>query len=176
MENWVYSNGLSNTARYLLGEKGRHSLVCVGINPSTAEPNNLDNTLRNVKSRAEALGYDSWLMINVYPQRATNPNELHKTLDEEMHGANMKEIKAALNKTEFDIWAAWGTLIEKRAYLWNCLKDIYSMIGVQSAWYSIGKISKNGHPHHPLYLRNGLPMNRFEIDLYLKKGKTAPTR
>jgi len=172
MDNWIYSTGFNNAARYLLGEKGENSLLCIGINPSTAEPNNLDNTLRNVKSRSKALGYDSWLMINIYPQRATNPNDLHESIVKAMHTSNMNMIEAYLSKSKNDIWAAWGTLIEKRTYLWDCLHDIYSRIGMQSNWYSIGKKSKKGHPHHPLYLRNGLPLERFDIDLYLNSDRS----
>ena len=169
MDNWIYSTGYKNTARYLLGEKGDNPLVCLGINPSTAEPNNLDNTLKRVKCQAVALGYDSWLMINLYPQRATNPQDLHKTIDENLHIANLNSIKAALNNYSQDIWAAWGTLIEIRTYLWDCLADIYSSIGDQASWYTIGKKSQKGHPHHPLYLKNGLTLERFDIELYLNK-------
>ena len=45
-KNCIYSNTSNNKARFLLGEKGSKSLICIGINPSTAEPNNLDNTLK----------------------------------------------------------------------------------------------------------------------------------
>ena len=70
-DNWLYKKNRDNSARYILGEAGRKPLVCVGINPSTAEPNNLDRTLTNVRRFSELNGYDGWLMLNVYPQRST---------------------------------------------------------------------------------------------------------
>ena len=60
--------------RYVLGRVGRRPLVCIGINPSTAQPGALDPTLKSVERLANANGFDSWIMFNVYPQRATNPN------------------------------------------------------------------------------------------------------
>lgn len=58
---WVYKNNANNSARYLLGEPGEKSLMCIGINSSTAIPKKLDNTLRNVKSIATKKGYDGWI-------------------------------------------------------------------------------------------------------------------
>lgn len=55
---------------------GENPLVCFGINPSTAVPNALDPTLKRVRRFAAENGYDSWTMLNVYPQIATNPKTL----------------------------------------------------------------------------------------------------
>jgi len=65
---WIYVNNDDNSIRYALGTKGKKTLFCFGINPSTAEPNNLDNTLKKVQKIALNNGYDSWLMLNVYPK------------------------------------------------------------------------------------------------------------
>ena len=166
MTNWIYSNSPDNSERYILGETGDNPLVCVGVNPSTAEPNNLDPTLIQVSNRALALGYDSWLMINLYPQRATNPNDMHIEMDAEIHKQNLAEIKKCFSG-QYDIWAAWGGLIEKRKYLIPCLKEIYFVLGSDCRWYSIGKRSVKGHPHHPLYLSRGLGMDEFDVEEYI---------
>lgn len=164
---WIYVTSPRNKERYILGETGKRPLVCIGINPSTAEPNSLDNTLIRVKSRALSLGYDSWIMINIYPQRATNPNDMHIEINRRIHKKNVDEIKKLFESNNFDIWAAWGTLITKRPYLKKCLKDILKVIGNESKWITIGKKSKDGHPHHPLYLKNGLPVDEFDIESYI---------
>lgn len=52
------------------------------------------------------------------------------------------------------MWAAWGTLIEKRPYLFDALEQMLA-IGEEyhAQWLTFGPRSKAGHPHHPLYLR-----------------------
>jgi hypothetical protein len=64
-------------------------------------------------------------MLNLYPQRATNPNDMHIVCDDCILSDNVNEISGLLDKYEYPvIWAAWGTLIEKRSYLKQCLSRI----------------------------------------------------
>ncbi len=166
--NWLYSTSIDNKECFLLGEAGDNPLICVGVNPGTSEPDNLDETLIQVKSRAESLGYDSWIMINLYPQKTTDPDEMHNKLNHKIHRQNLKEIKKYISGS-YDIWAAWGTLIENRSYLIRCLKDIYEDLGPDCRWFIIGKRSFEGHPHHPLYLKKKMKLDRFDILNYIKK-------
>ena len=169
-ENWIYKNTKDNKARFLLGEKGDNCLICIGINPSTAEPNILDRTLASVKRFSLDLGYDAWLMLNVYPQRATNPNNLDREINMDYHNENLVHIESVFKWERCHIWAAWGTLIKKRKYLYNCLYDIHSKSKRYNVnWYTIGNKSTDGHPHHPLYLKKGLRLNDFNINEYLGK-------
>ncbi len=75
---WLYERTTDNYARFVLGTIGNNPLICFGINPSTAEPGNLDPTINYVSSIATSNGFDCFVMLNVYPQRATNPNSLLK--------------------------------------------------------------------------------------------------
>jgi len=110
-------------------------------------------------------------MLNVYPQRATNPNNLDLEINSEYHFENLKQIETFLKTGKFDIWAAWGTNISKRKYLFSCLKDIVSITKKHSInWHTIGKKSKEGHPHHPLYLDKKLGLDSFDIKEYLQKN------
>lgn len=169
---WIYKNNFDNSSRYVLGTVGKKPLVCFGINPSTAEPDNLDRTLESVDRLAKNNGFDSWIMLNVYPQRATDPNLLHKSINEELHNKNLNEIEIILKKYKPVIWASWGTLIEKRDYLYSCLEDIVDLTKKYNcSWISIGKISKHGHPHHPLYLKSTEQSEEFLIDEYLKRSQ-----
>lgn len=166
---WVYENTGDNKARFVLGEPGGKTLVCIGVNPSTAEPNNLDPTLRNVKTISAKQGFDGWLMLNLYPQRATNPNDMHLNINDEYHRLNLDHIDEVLKSNDCVVWAAWGALIEKRPYLKTCLKDIANISSRYSPeWKTIGKRSKAGHPHHPLYLNHTLEMQPFDIEQYLQ--------
>ena len=71
---WLYVPPYYTEYRYILGTRGENPLICIGINPSTAQPGDLDNTLKSVERIALGNGYDSFTMFNVYPQRATDPN------------------------------------------------------------------------------------------------------
>ncbi|MBI2444753.1 MAG: DUF1643 domain-containing protein [Candidatus Magasanikbacteria bacterium] len=167
--SWIYFNTRNNKARFVLGEKGKKPLICIGINPSTATPSKLDNTLKAVKRFSKNLKkFDSWIMLNIYPQRATDPNDLDQKINNDYYKENLKYITKILQNKNCTIWAAWGTLIEEREYLFNCLVEIHKIAKRHSIeWYSIGKSSKKGHPHHPLYLNKTLKFEKFNIEKYL---------
>ena len=69
IEKWLYAPNFYSEYRYILGTKGKNPLICIGINPSTAEPDNLDNTLKSVERIAHGNGFDSFIMFNVYARR-----------------------------------------------------------------------------------------------------------
>ena len=75
---WLYAPCLYSEYRYILGTRGEKPLICIGINPSTAKPDALDNTLKSVERIAIGNGYDSFLMFNVYAQRATDPDTMER--------------------------------------------------------------------------------------------------
>ena len=75
------------------------------------------------------------------------------------------------------VWAAWGTIIEKRDYLSQCLQDMLAVGEAHGAkWYSAGKRSKAGHPHHPLYLPKNALLAPFDVADYLNTLKTREGR
>ena len=67
------------------------------------------------------------------------------------------------------VWAAWGNIIEMRSYLPLCVRDMIEAGQAHGAqWVCAGKISKKGHPHHPLYLRKDEPLRPFDIQSYIR--------
>ena len=46
IEKWLYAPNFYSEYRYILGTRGKNPLICIGINPSTAKPGDLDNTLK----------------------------------------------------------------------------------------------------------------------------------
>ncbi len=171
VEDWLYVPNHYGEYRYILGTKGSNPLICIGINPSTAAPNDLDNTLKSVERIALGNGYDSFIMFNVYAQRATKPDDMDTELNEALHRENMKAFRYILSlykEEKPSVWAAWGTIVEMRPYLKDCLKEMLQ-IGKEfdAHWYSSGAISKKGHPHHPLYLRKDSGLDLFDIEGYV---------
>ena len=168
---WIYIPDFYSEYRYILGTIGKKPLITIGINPSTAEPDHLDNTLKSVSRIAAGNGFDSFIMFNVYAQRATNPSHMDKTFNERLHHENMCAFRWVLEQSEAEpaIWAAWGTMIETRGYLKNCLMDMVRESNrFGAAWYMTGKPSLKGHPHHPLYLKKDSKIRGFDIEEYLK--------
>ena len=168
---WLYVPNYYSEYRYVLGTRGKKPLICVGINPSTAAPDDLDNTLKSVERVAHHNGYDSFIMFNVYAQRATNPDDMELTYNQALHAENMKAFDYILSldaEGSPAVWAAWGTIIEKRDYLPVCVRDMIEIGQNRSArWFSAGKKSKKGHPHHPLYLRKDSPLEGFDVAGYV---------
>ena len=75
---WIYVPDFYTEYRYILGTVGNNPLITIGINPSTAEPEKMDNTMKSVERIAMGNGFDSFIMFNVYAQRATDPNQMNK--------------------------------------------------------------------------------------------------
>ncbi len=170
---WLYVPDFYTEYRYILGTRGKNPLICIGINPSTARPDDLDNTLKSVSRIAAGNGYDSWIMFNVYAQRATRPDDMDRELNGRLHRENMAAFRYILQSVAPGVspavWAAWGAIIEKRPYLPGCLREM-AELGQQygAHWLRAGKCSLKGHPHHPLYLRKDEKTVDFDIEKYLE--------
>ena len=127
VSRWLYVPNTYSEYRYILGTRGSHPLICVGINPSTAAPDALDPTLQSAQRIALNNGYDSFLMFNVYAQRATRPDDMEPVCSAALHSENRKAFRYLLSLSDTPaIWAAWGNIIEKRDYLTDCMRDFAS--------------------------------------------------
>lgn len=169
IERWIYAPNFYSEYRYILGTRGKKPLICIGINPSTAQPGALDNTLKSVERIALGNGFDSFIMFNVYAQRATDPNSMEKVCNPALHRENMEAFRYVLSISDRPaVWAAWGAVIEKRDYLSDCLRDMLAIGNQYGAnWFCAGAVTKKGHPHHPLYLRRDEKLKPFDAPKYL---------
>ena len=170
IEKWLYAPNFYSEYRYILGTRGKNPLICIGINPSTAKPDALDNTLKSVERIAHGNGFDSFIMFNVYAQRATDPDAMEKECNALLHRENLEAFRYVLSISEKPtVWAAWGAIIEKRKYLPECVKDMLKTGEDYGAkWVCAGAITKKGHPHHPLYLRKDEKIRPFDVAAYLE--------
>jgi len=86
-----------------------------------------------------------------------------------LHKQNLEAFRYVLSISDRPaVWAAWGTIIEKRSYLPLCLRDMVDAGESYGAvWYCAGAVSKKGHPHHPLYLRKDEKLKPFDVSAYL---------
>ncbi len=169
---WLYVPDHYSEYRYILGTVGNRPLICIGVNPSTAVPGRLDNTLKSAERIARFNGYDSFLMFNVYAQRATIPDDMDREMNSLLHEENMKAFRWVLARGNRPpaVWAAWGAVIEKRPYLPRCVLDM-AEAGEEfgAEWFTAGPRSRAGHPHHPLYLKKDSPLEPFtDLREYLR--------
>lgn len=137
--------------RYVLRKEGQKMLIVIGVNPSKATDKMSDPTMTKVLGFADHNGYDGFLMLNLYPQRCTNPNDLDKEMDEGLHQANLKHIASEIsNMDSVSVLLAFGDTITCRPYLKTCLKDVISLLMPKNPkWFQIGELTRNGNPRHP---------------------------
>lgn len=165
-----YANPEHNTYRYCLGYKGQNPLVIIGLNPSTADNSKPDPTMKRVIGFTESNGFESFLMINLYPLRTPCPKVLkEKGFDETIHSINLKKIDSYLAKIDNPtILLAFGTQISKINFLKICFKDIAGICKKYNPRWTYLEKTKYGHPKHPLYISGELKLSPFDIESYIK--------
>ena len=169
MKQWIFQKDQEHTRRYSLGIHGENMLICCGINPNTAKPGELNNTVRRVENFAKDNGYDGYIVVNIYSQISKDPKDIHLQMDETYHKENINALKEIFELyPKADMWAAWGTTIETRPYFYQALKDIYDVARKHDLnWVHINKLTKAGHPRHPLYLKADSQIFKFDVENYI---------
>lgn len=172
----IYLNNPDNSVRFLLGKSGKKELVVFGVNPSTADQNTPDPTITKVERFAIKLGFDGFIMINVYPLRATFPADLPVINDEYLCRQNIEVIQSCFrHRPKLPIWAAWGNAIDVRSYLFQCLAEINEMLKpLKPEWFCFGGPTRSGNPRHPSRLAYNQEFGCFDIDFYLRTKETKP--
>ncbi|WP_418502080.1 DUF1643 domain-containing protein [Flagellimonas sp.] len=166
----VYLNTKDNSSRFVLGTNGVNTLCVIGVNPSTADESEPDFTLKKVMSFVHQNGYDSFIMLNVYPERAKNPTNLSSKWDPNLVYQNIQHIKSIVeNLKNPHLLAAWGETICERDYLMCCLTEIEkSLQGLKIKWMKLGDYTATKHPRHPSRAPYNTPLTPFDLKAYLE--------
>jgi hypothetical protein len=114
----------------------------IGLNPSTADETNDDPTVRRCINYAAGWGYRALIMTNIFAFRATDPYDMMMAEDP---GGEDNDIwlKRAANEANMVV-AAWGThgaYQARGAAVSKMLNPLHVL-----------RLTKDGHPAHPLYL------------------------
>lgn len=159
-----------NHVRYALIKHGKNPLIVFGVNPSTADDQKPDATMRKVMGFASRHGYDGFIMLNIYPQRATNIDNLPNEICEDIHFQNLKTIEQILSQIICpNILMAYGNPINTKSYLRNCLKDILNVLQPLNAeYFQLGELTRYGNPRHPSRPAYSTEFKRFDIERILK--------
>ncbi len=163
-DNQKYIDEKTLTYRYLLEKDGKRKLIVLGLNPSTADSDKADPTMTRVMQFAEQEGFDSFAMINLYPQRATNPKNV-KSFDDEIHKKNLEKIEALVKRIDNPvILLAFGVNILKKEGFLKYFYKIYKSLNenYKPSWKYL-ELSKDGVPRHVLCLSYSLRMKDFKF-------------
>ena len=146
------------TYRYLLRRTWDHKLprllYCM-LNPSTADAEVDDATIRSCIRLAKGLNYGSFEVVNLFAFRATDPDALLKAEDP-VGPRNDITIEAAIGRCDLAV-CAWGAhpFADRRAT--DVRNELRSR---RPAIFCFGK-TKAGSPKHPLYIKSGTPLEVF---------------
>jgi hypothetical protein len=144
--------------RYVLRRTWDHKLprllYCM-LNPSTADAETDDATIRSCIRLAKGLFYGSFEVVNLFAFRATDPDALLKAQDP-IGPRNGVSIETALGRCDIVV-CAWGAhpFADRRA------SDVRNMLrALRPAIFCLGR-TKAGAPKHPLYIKSGTPLEVF---------------
>lgn len=142
---------LSNCEKYRfqlwrIWDESKPKVLFIMHNPSTADGNDDDPTIRRCINFAKAWGYGGMYVGNIFPYRATDPKELRDVeyitmARPHLNGLHIREM--ADNCQLFVL--AYGN---------PCL-PYFTPILPKKEWKAL-KLTKAGNPCHPLYLPSKL--------------------
>lgn len=146
--------------RYLLrrGNEGvpHRTLGFIMLNPSTADANVDDPTIRKCMKYANREFYDGIIVANIFALRATNPKELYVSHDP--IGPDNSTYIHTVATSCTDVVCAWGN---QNIVTPSLTEEIIKVLGkLDVRVWCLGR-NKNGSPKHPLYVRGDKPLESF---------------
>lgn len=136
------------------------ALPYVMLNPSTADHEIDDPTIRKCKHFAERDGYGGIIVVNLFAYRATKPKDLLALDSATLVGPlNRNHIQHALlvaHANTTPIVAAWGEWGERMPAKQVAIQD-FKDSAIQNQVVCLGH-NKSGSPKHPCYLANDTEM------------------
>lgn len=119
------------------------TIAFIMLNPSTADEEQLDPTLRRCKAYAEAWGYGRMEIGNLFAFRSTNPSVL-KRVDDPIGPENDVHLVGICEDADRVI-VAWGT----HGGLHGRAAEVLALLD-ECDLECLGR-TKDGYPVHPLY-------------------------
>ena len=130
-------------------------LAFVMLNPSTADAQKDDPTIRRCIQFAHAWRFGSLEVVNLFAYRATDARELLK-VDDPVGAENDRYIIQAMKRAT-NIVVAWGT----KGVLLGRDRQVIRLLAQWDNVSCLG-VTKEGHPRHPLYVKNSTKLVAFQ--------------
>lgn len=141
---------VSPTVEQRLDGDTRSRVLWIMLNPSTADANKDDPTIRKCRGFTERLGGKEFEVVNLFAYRATRPGALWQADKDgiDIIGPdNGRHIQEAVERSEMVI-AAWGSHVNGKALARARVQRVRET--VEDLFHL--SLSKHGHPRHPLML------------------------
>lgn len=138
-------------------DETKPKVLFIMLNPSTADENIDDPTIRRCISFAKDWGYGSLVVGNLFALRATDPKELLNSEDP-MGCDNIVYLNKMYDECDL-IVCAWGNsgIVNK---ICKKFKE-YEPLTNAPVDLSYIDLAKDGTPKHPLYLKKELKPKKF---------------
>lgn len=125
------------------------NFIC--LNPSTADEERNDPTVRRCIGYARDWGFDRMMVTNIFALRSTDPSVL-KTHPEPIGAENNAWIERMARSSDL-IVCAWGGIATERG---DFIKHRLSSLLLHYLRLTPATERKHAFPHHPLYLPKSL--------------------
>lgn len=136
---------------------GPRLVAWIGLNPSTADENTLDATLRRVKAFSSAWGYDGFVMLNLFAWRDKSPKEMMKVRDPVGHENDTHILKhVALVDRVVCAWGNFGGYLSR-------VEKVVRLLETTKAEIVCLDRNANGSPKHPLYIQGSAVPQPFTL-------------
>ena len=142
-------------ALWRIWDKSKDALLFIGLNPSTANYIKDDPTVRCMVAFAKLWGYGGLYIGNLFSLVSSDPSVLYfDTSVEWSGGPNNTAIKRMrmLSTLVLVGWGAWGINAGVRP------AEVINLVG--EPVYCL-KVTRQGEPAHPLYLRRDSKLIRY---------------
>ena len=136
-------------------------LMFVMLNPSTADAEQDDPTIRKCIGFARRHAYPGIVVCNLFAWRATDPKDLHRALlrGEDIIGPINHDYLVGQAETAADIVLAWGAHADDhQAVVGGLLGTLHEY---RAKFRTLG-VTKWGHPRHPLMVPYSQPLERYQ--------------
>lgn len=141
----------------------------VMLNPSTADAELDDPTIRRCKSFAAREGCGGLVVVNLFALRATDPAELKRHPDP-VGPDNVAYLTQALSRNPAVVIAAWGAHRFAAAQARAVSTSLARQLANRRMQLKCLGTTKSGHPRHPLYVRGTAPLITYRPPARPQKG------
>lgn len=139
------------------GGRGKY-VTFIMLNPSTADANIDDPTIRRCIGYAKDWGYSGLTVLNLFAYRATSPKDMKNAKDPIGYKSEMY-LNNFISSADGPIICAWGN----HGSFMNADEYVLKMIRNAGKIPMALKVSKGGNPSHPLYLKKNLLPKPLDI-------------